>query len=56
MRILLAVLPETTLVSANMALCCMFQVANPAKETVLFNKGGEALPLCSIRYRERRVS
>lgn len=48
-RILLAVLPETTLVPAEMALCFMFQVANPPEEIILFNKGGEALHLCNLR-------
>lgn len=56
MRMLAAVLPETTLVLANVDLHWMFQVANPPKEIVLFNKGGEAFPLCDIRYRERTMS
>lgn len=55
MRILLAVLPETTLVPVKIALCFLFQVANPPEEIILFNEGGEALHLCNLRYRERNV-
>lgn len=55
MRRLLAVLPETKLVPVKIALCFMFQVANPPEEIIVFNEGGEALPLCNLRYREKNV-